>query len=289
MTNVRNSIVTRFAALLLVPAALMVAQAALAQTEPPPRPGPPVQGDIVTVGLGIGVTTDYAGARDYRIIPGGILLGTVAGHDFRLNGPQFFIDAIPNDPRRRVDIELGPVAGVSFNRTGEVSDSRIAALGELDAAIELGVRGGAGVRGLLNRTDKLALAVTGIWDVAGAHRSYVISPSVEYSTLAGRRTFMRLALTTEIVGKRWATYNFGIDAAGAAASGLATHDPDGGLASIGGNALVTYSLSGERTGWSVFGIASYKRLLGDIADSPIVRDTGSPRQLFAAFGVGYTF
>ena len=131
--------------------------------------------------------------------------------------------------------------------------------------------------------------MTGVWDVAGAHRSHVISPSVEYSTLAGRRTYLRLAFTTEFVGKRWASYNFGINAAGSAASGLAIHDPDGGLASIGTSLLATHSLSGRRKGLALFGVAAYKRLQGDIAASPIVCDTGSPNQFFASVGLGYTF
>jgi outer membrane scaffolding protein for murein synthesis (MipA/OmpV family) len=245
--------------------------------------------DTVTVGLGIGVSTSYDGAKDYRIIPGGALIGTVGGHDFRLNGLQLFVDAVPNRPRRKIDIEFGPVAGVDFNRTGDVTDSRVAALGELDAAVELGVRGAIGVRGLLNRTDKLALAVTSVWDVAGAHRSYVVSPAIEYSTLADKRTYVRLAVTTEFVGKRWAQYNFGIDTVAASGSGLTTYDPDGGLASIGTSILATHSLSGKRKGWALFGVASYKRLQGDIAGSPIVRDTGSPNQLFASVGLGYTF
>ena len=243
----------------------------------------------MTVGIGIGVTTSYDGARDYKLIPGGTLRGTVSGHDFQLNGLQLFVDAIPNDPQRKIDIEFGPVTGVRFNRTGDVSDSRIAALGELDTAIEMGARGSVGMRGVLNRSDKLALAVTGVWDVAGSHRSYVIGPSVEYSSLAGRRTFLRMAINTEFVGKRYADYYFGINAAGAAASGLSAYKPGGGLASIGGNVLATYSLSGRRTGWSLFSIASYKRLQGDVAASPIVRDTGSPNQVFASVGLGYTF
>lgn len=274
---------------LLCVCTLVATTSAHAQGGPPAGSSPPPQRDTVTVGLGIGVTTSYDGARDYRIIPGGALLGTVDGHDFRLNGLQLFVDAIPNNPRSKIDIELGPVAGVDFNRTGDVSDRRIEALGKLDTAVELGARGSVGVRDLLDRTDKLALAVTGVWDVAGAHRSHVISPSVEYARLVGRQTLVRLAVTGEIVGKGWAGYNFGIDAAGSAASGLAAHDPDGGLASIGGSVLATHSLSGKRRGWSMFGVTSYKRLQNDIAASPIVRDTGSPNQFFGSIGLGYTF
>jgi outer membrane protein len=286
---------TAFLANMAAIAAALVPATAMAQGGPPaathggPSGGPPGNTDTVTVGLGIGVTTSYDGAKAYKLIPGGTLRGTIAGHDFQLNGLQIFVDAIPNDPARAIDIEFGPVAGVGTNRTGDVSDERVDALGELDVAIELGVRGAIGKRGLLNRTDKLALAVTAVWDVAGAHDSYVISPAIEYSTLAGRRTFLRMAVISEFVGDEYARYNFGITPAGSLASGLATYEPGGGLASIGANVLATYSLSGKRTGWALFGIASYKRLQGDIAASPIVTETGSPNQFFASVGVGYTF
>lgn len=247
------------------------------------------RGDTVTVGAGIAVTTSYDGARDYRIIPGGALLGTVKGHDFRLNGLQLFVDAVPNDPGRRIEIEFGPVVGLNFNRTGNVADARVEALGELKTAVELGARGAIGIRGVLGNRDTLAVAVTGQWDVAGAHRSHMISPAVEYATVLGRGTFMRLALTSEFVGDGYADYNFGIDTAGSVASGLPEARPDGGLYSLGANVLAVHSLGGKRRGWALFGIASYKRLQGDVADSPIVRLTGSPDQFFASVGLGYTF
>jgi len=55
----------------------------------------------------------------------------------------------------------------------------------------------------------------------------------------------------------------------------------------GGSRLL--SLSGERKGWALFGIASYKRLQGDMARSPIVSLTGSADQFFGSVGLGYTF
>lgn len=262
---------------------------ALAQSGPPPGSGGAPQRNSVTVGIGVGVTSSFDGASDYKVIPGGTLRGTVSGHDFQLNGLQLFVDAIPNDRRRKLDIEFGPVAGVRFNRTGKVSDARVAALGKLDTAFEIGARGSIGTRGVLNPTDKIALAVTSVWDVAGAHRNHIITPALEYSTLAGNRTFLRLALSAEFTGEKYADYYFGITPVGAGASGLATYDPDGGLASLGSSVLATYSLNGRRAGWSLFGVASYKRLQGDIAASPIARNVGSPNQFFGTVGLGYTF
>lgn len=278
-------------AVLFLPAA--IAAAALWPNPAMSQEGSPIGSsedlDTITVGLGIGTTTSYSGARDYKIIPGGVLRGTIAGHDFQINGPQIFVDAIPNDPARTIDIEFGPIAGISTNRSGDVSDERVKALGKLDVAVELGARGAIGMRGILNRTDKIAVAITTIWDVAGAHNSRVVSPAVEYSTLIGRRSFLRLAVTSEFAGDQYARYNFGITPEGSVASGLAAYKPDGGLTSLGANAFTAYSLSGKRTGWALFGIVSYKRLQGDIANSPIVTETGSPNQFLAFAGLAYTF
>ena len=232
----------------LIAATLIVAPAApaLAQGGPPPAE------DTVTVGLGFGVTTSYDGADEYRIIPGGALNGTISGHDFQLNGLQLFVDAIPNDPARRVELELGPVAGVRFNRTGKVADAQVNALERRETAVELGLRGAIGIGGIADRTDQLSFSTTAVWDVAGAHGSYRISPSIEYSRLVGSRMFVRAALTADFAPQAYADYYFGISPAGSLASGLAAYNPDGGLESLGTNVLATYSLSGGRKGWSLF-------------------------------------
>ena len=256
---------------------------ALAQGGPPPRE------DTVTIGLGIAISSDYDGADEYRAIPGGVLQGTVSGHDFRLNGPQLFVDAIPNDPTRRLDLELGPVLGLRLNRSGGIKDPQVAALGKLDEAVELGFAGSVGLAGVGSRTGTLSVGATMVWDVAGAHGAWRLSPAIEYATLVGRRTFVRGALTADLAPNRYADYYFGVSPAGATASGLAAYDPAGGLESIGANMLATHSLSGGRTGWSLFAIASFSRLQGGFARSPIVRDAGSASQWFGSAGVGYTF
>ncbi len=246
-------------------------------------------GDRVTVGLGLGVSPSYLGADNYRLIPGGALQGSVKGHDFRLNGLQLFVDAIPNRGGGQWALDLGPVAGVRLDRNGSVSDARVAALGKRNAAVELGIRGAIGRRAVLSRTDQLSVAVTGVADVAKAHGSVVVTPAIQYSFLPDRRSYMQLSLSAELVGDDFARYYFEVTPAAASASGLAVHRPKGGLASLGSSLFATRSLSGGRTGWGVFGIVSYRRLQGDIAASSIVRQTGSANQLFGSAGLAYTF
>ena len=61
---------------------------------------------------------------------------------------------------------------------------------------------------------------------------------------------------------------------------------------LGGDEFIVMlqDLSGDgRKGLGLFALAGYKRLLGQYADSPIVRDAGSANQGFAVAGLTYSF
>lgn len=79
---------------------------------------------------------------------------------------------------------------------------------------------------------------------------------------------------------------FGVTPAVSAATGLAPFDPDGGFHSIGAVAGITHMLS-RRLG--VYGFAGYDRLIGDAADSPIVRAFGSRDQFSGGLALFFTF
>lgn len=86
-----------------------------------------------------------------------------------------------------------------------------------------------------------------------------------------------------------AKYNgrfFGITAAEAVASGLPQYRAGAGLYALGVTGGAYYPL-GER--WGLFGFAGYDRLIGDAADSPLVRQRGSRNQLNAGLALTYVF
>jgi len=82
---------------------------------------------------------------------------------------------------------------------------------------------------------------------------------------------------------------FGVTPAVSVATGLAAFDPDGGFYALGATAGLTVRLGGR---WGLQGYVGYDRLIGDAADSPIVRAFGSRDQfsgglaLFFEFDVG---
>ncbi len=79
---------------------------------------------------------------------------------------------------------------------------------------------------------------------------------------------------------------FGVTPAAAAASGLPAYDPGGGFYAVGAITGITHMISRR---WGVYGYAGYDRLIGDAADSPIVRTLGSRDQYSAGLGIFYSF
>ena len=62
--------------------------------------------------------------------------------------------------------------------------------------------------------------------------------------------------------------------------------PDGGVTGVGALGAVTYTFSET---WAATGYINYKRLVGDVADSPIVRRIGSSDQITLGLKLSYSF
>ena len=247
--------------------------------------------DTVTIGLGAAIVPTYEGSDNSRIIPAGVARGTVSGFDFILAGTNLYVDLL-REPSDAIDFSFGPVVGVNLNRTSKkVGDARIRALGKLDTAVELGGYVGIGKTGVVTSAyDTLSFSVAYQRDVAGAHDSYVITPTLSYGTPLSQRTYVGLSLSSEYVGDKYADYYFSISPAGAAASGLPAYTAKGGFKDVSLALLGAQSLSGDlRHGWALFAIGGYSRLLNDFKDSPTVSLAGDRDQWLGALGVSYTF
>jgi MipA family protein len=276
----------RFLAAGLAFLALSAANPAIAQIE---------DSNVLTVGVGAAVIPSYEGSDDYRVIPVPQLRGKVSDFAFWTRGPSLYIDAIPNRGDG-IDFQLGPVAGVRFDRSSRksIKDAAVRALGERDVAVELGGFVGIGKTGVLTSDyDNLSARVAITKDVAGAHDSYVITPAIEYFAPLSTRSFVGLGVSADYVGKKYGRYYYDVDAAGALASGLPAYSRAGegsGFKKVGVNLTGGLSLSGDlRKGWALFALGGYSRMLGDYADSPVVSIAGSKNQWIGAVGVGYTF
>ncbi len=291
--------VNRFAARALLAAGLAcLAMPALAQSasvlaEPNPTPDPALVGDTVTVAVAAAYLPDYEGSDHYRVVPGPAAIGSFHNFAFQVLGNRASIDLIPNPSGPRWDVQAGPIGVINFNRTNNkaIDDRRIRALGERDTAFELGGYVGLGKTGVLTSPyDKLSASLSYRHDVSGVHDSGIWSPSVNYFTPLSLKAGVGLFASAERVERGFARTYFDVDAAQSLASGLPQYRTRGGWKHWTVGMAGTYSLTGNLLkGWKAIGGVTYKKMLNDFGDTPVVSVAGSRSQWLAALGVGYTF
>ena len=265
----------------------LMAAPALAQETDPPQDDP----NALTIGLGAGYAPSYEGSDDYVLTPIGIAFGKVGGFSFFTRGTAIYFDLIREPTGAPIDIGFGPVANLRFDRSTQIKDDRVEALGELDRAVELGAFVSVGRTGVLHEFDSIAARVHYVRDVTDTHDSYAIMPALEYGTPLSTTTYVGVSVSGEYVGGKFARTYFGVDPAGSLRSGLRTYTPGDGFKNVRFSLFGTQSLTGDlRTGGlALFAGGSYSRLLGDIEDSPLVRDVGDRDQYFVSAGLSYSF
>lgn len=246
--------------------------------------------DTFTIGAGGASVPRFEGADDNRIIPFGVIRGSVSGISFTTQGTGLYVDLIPRETPTGGKLLLGPVIKVNLNRTDldSIDDVDIEQLGELDTAIELGGQIGYSQNGVITSDfDNLTISVAGTYDVGGAYKGYVVTPQISYGTPLSTSTYVGISASAAYVGGDYADYYFDVNPAQAALSGLPGFDADDGFKSITFGGIGAISLSGDlRNGLSLFAIGSYSKLLGDFKRSPVSR---SNDQWFGGLGVAYTF
>ena len=182
----------------------LVATPALAQPEPPAGGNRAEDRNSLTLGIGGGIAPEYEGASDYGFQPGGIIQGKVDGFDFQVRGPNIFIDLIRDAPGSKLNLIAGPVAQIRSDRTSisDIKDPRGALLGTRDTAVELGGYIGVGIKGVLIPPASLTFDLAFVYDVAGAHESFILTPGIALSSPVSQRTFARLGVSAAAMAGR---------------------------------------------------------------------------------------
>lgn len=279
-------------------AASLAAAPALAQDAGPPAEPNPAAGidtgrSTVTIGIAGAYVPDYEGSDDYRIVPGPAAIGSLGGLSFQVLGNRASVDLIPNPAGPSWDFQLGPIGVINFNRTNRrsIDDDRVKALPERDTAIELGGYVGIGKTGVVTSPyDKLSASVSYRHDVAGVHDSGIVTPSINYFTPLSLKAAVNLFGSAERVERGYAREYFDVALGDVVASGLPAFRTRGGWKSYTIGLAGTYALTGNLLqGFKLVAGGTYKRMLNDFGDSPIVSDAGSRDQWFGAVGLAYTF
>ena len=287
----RISILRLFAPAVL--GALLMAQPALAQ-DTGTVGAQPVDDDRtrVTVGLGAVSLPDYDGADTNDILPGAVAVGRIDGYDFFTRGTQLYVDLVRDPLGPGTGFELGVIGAVRRERVSGIDNAQVRALGKIDTAYEVGAFAGVTRTGVITSDfDTLTARVGVVQDVGSAHKSYVVTPQLNYTTPLSVSTLVSLGVAADYVGKGYGRTYYSVAPSRTLASGLRAYDAsESGWKQLNFSLFGVQSLSGDlRRGFGIGGGVVYGRLLGRYKNSPLVRDVGDKDQWSFAGGVTYTF
>lgn len=281
---------------LALTAAAFVALPAAAQdvgAPPPPEAEIATGGDSLMIAVGVATTPRFEGSDQNRVIPAALVRGSISGINFQTRGTNLLVDLIPDAEGPGLDFQLGPVVGVNFDRTRRktIDNARVAALGIRDTAIEVGGYAGIAKTGVITSDyDTLGVNVTYTQDVNKAHKSYLVTPTINYGTPLSRKAFVGISGSATYAGGEYADAYFSVTPTQSLASTLPSYNAGKGWKNYTLTGVATYALTGDLLhGLSLAAGGGYSRLLNDFADSPIVRFEGDRNQWFGAVGLAYTF
>lgn len=250
-------------------------------------------GEPLTVGGGVAFAPDYFGSGDLSSTPMVVARGRVGGIGFDLRGTALATDLVPPSDGPGWRLSAGPLAALRLDRNTTIKNPAVRAVGKLRQAWELGGSLGIERTGVLTKSyDTLGASISYQHDVGNAHRSYVISPALDYDTPLSEHMLVSLSVSADYVGKGFGRYYFDVDEAGSQASGLPAYRRAGRAGWLDWNVslIAAHSLTGTlEHGLGVFVGGNYARILGRYAQSPIVSVAGDRNQFTGAIGLEYTF
>lgn len=232
----------------------------------------------IRLGAGALYQPKYEGSNQYKLTPLPMLMIGYRDLVF-LRGPMLGANAITwKGPRPNDKLQIGPLVRYQNGRDQDDS-SALSGMGDIDAAIELG--------GFINySTGPWSAGLTLFRDVSGSHDGTTVKLSAGNRLPLAPKWMLRSEIATTWADDAYTETFFGVTAAQSARSGLRQYQAEGGFKDAGLTLDLDYSLTDH---WGITTRLGYKRLLGDAADGPLVKDRGSADQLNGGLFVTYNF
>ena len=228
----------------------------------------------LTLGLGAQVAPDYPGADSYGI-------GPMPLFDLRRPGEPITYESADDGAgfgilARDSVINFGP----AFRFQGKRDEEDVgAAVGDVGFTVEVG----GFVEVLPSRNFRIRAELR---KGLGGHRALVGSLGADLILRDDQNYIFAVGPRVRWADDKYHDRYFGVTPAVAGATGLSALDPDGGVYAVGGIANFTRRLGRN---WGLQAYAAYDRLVGDAADSPIVRSFGSRDQFSGGLGLWIEF
>ena len=235
--------------------------------------------------LGAGVAPDYEGSKDYAPIP--VIAGKLGYDEFYVEarGPNLRVNVMPKVLPFGFGFDFGPALGYRFGRD-DVRNNQVDRLRDIDGSVAAGAFAKVYADGMLLEGDELAFEAEGLAGVGDKRNGTTIKfgPSYRFSPFQSVQLGFRASATW--ASDRYTETYFGVDTVNALRSGLSPYNAKGGIKDLGLAMDVTYMWAEN---WGITGTLGVTRLVGDVADSPIVDHAGSATQGIATLGVIYSF
>jgi MipA family protein len=263
---------------------------------------------IAFLGLGIGCAQAAdlldGSAPSYKDEPGNYWVVTLGGYavaepaflgskEFTASGrPIIDVHAagarewltLPNDAfsltlYQTGDFRVGAAGDWLNNRSHNDDPSALRGLHDIDYTLEAGAFAEYYPVPFLRTRVELLQGITGADGfAANLMADYIYSPDPRWLFTVGPRL--------QIADEQFQSTFFSVNPAESVVSGLERYHAGGGINSAGVDGTVRYNLTES---FSIRAFAEWDRLLGDAADSPIVKERGSVDQVQVGLGGAYRF
>lgn len=223
--------------------------------------------DHLKLGLGAAIAPRYEGADEYRLQPFPVV-DAQYGRFFARSG-----DGLGLNIWQSAQLTIG--AGVNMMEGYSKSDVP-AGIGKLSNAL--------GARIFLSTSAWGAIfTVSATQAISKSERGLIANARVSYPYSISERFKVIPSVSLNWANAKYMDSYFGINAQQAARSGLPEYRPSAGFKDVSLRLGFSYDLTKT---WSITGAAGVSRLMGNAADSPLVRRKS---QAVGALGVAYRF
>ena len=242
-----------------------------------------IQVDVIPnfVGAGLGVTTEWLGAKDQvaMLVPGG-RLALEKNRFVEVYGPMADMNLVDSP-----NWEFGPFVAYRFGRS-DVKDPVVNRLPPIDGGLEAGFFAGwhrVNIDGIPYRL-RLGFSVTTA--ISGGASGGHVTPYASLWLPLSHTVFVGFGGGLTWSSDSFMQQRFGVSRDASAASGLPAYEPQAGVRQYYLWPAVLMKLSKE---WYAGAGAFWQRITGDGADSPIITQRGDRDQISAGIGLGYSW
>ncbi len=227
----------------------------------------------IRVGVGAQLVPSYPGADDHSLRPLVDVAITRGSKPFEFEAPD---ESFGPELISTGGLEIGPALNFEGSRTAKDVGA------DLDK-VPFTVEAGAFIEYEFSPQFRFR---TELRKGLGGHDGWIGQAGVDFVARDADEWLFSIGPRVTWSDSRYHRAYFGVTAPEAVRTGLAAYRPDGGIQAVGATAGFLTQLS-KRIG--IYSYVKYDRLVGDAADSPVVRTYGSRDQFSGGLALTYTF